>query len=480
MSIKVEKMYQTLELAYGASPEEVKKAYFRLVRKYNPEKEPEKFQEIRAAYETLKDGLPKDAGDTETDWMHWDHPVVGYLIEMADQTADAGDHKHAVDILEDVEKIEPDNPLIKLLMARYLMHAEHWQKAAKCAEEVVQLLPDNMEAWLILANGYHNRGWYKKALPAFRKAYDLGERDLNFLIGYGNNLADNGRDEESVQIFRDALSSPEWENLDPEQALFSYNVIAEGIPMVQKALLEFLDHFDRYIRRHKRFLQNNQEAADPLAYFFFYRENLPDRTVLQRICKSARELNQQGVINDYTRDHALTHITLRSLENDERELSEHWLSLAKAIIPVEDAARVRRFLALDGELCLLKNREQLLKDLPVIRKDYPELYSAYEAFLEQARQEDTQELYKKLKWEFDKLSADYTGSLFEKLYPSEMPKSRKKQKDRDYFSSDWLEEYVEPQEPFVREQEKVGRNDPCPCGSGKKFKKCCMGKGIYD
>ena len=22
----------------------------------------------------------------------------------------------------------------------------------------------------------------------------------------------------------------------------------------------------------------------------------------------------------------------------------------------------------------------------------------------------------------------------------------------------------------------VGRNDPCPCGSGKKFKKCCEGK----
>jgi uncharacterized protein len=25
----------------------------------------------------------------------------------------------------------------------------------------------------------------------------------------------------------------------------------------------------------------------------------------------------------------------------------------------------------------------------------------------------------------------------------------------------------------VRAQEKVGRNDPCPCGSGKKFKQCC-------
>jgi len=24
-----------------------------------------------------------------------------------------------------------------------------------------------------------------------------------------------------------------------------------------------------------------------------------------------------------------------------------------------------------------------------------------------------------------------------------------------------------------RQMPKVGRNDPCPCGSGKKFKKCC-------
>ena len=27
--------------------------------------------------------------------------------------------------------------------------------------------------------------------------------------------------------------------------------------------------------------------------------------------------------------------------------------------------------------------------------------------------------------------------------------------------------------PFTRNQPKVGRNDPCPCGSKKKYKKCC-------
>ena len=37
--------------------------------------------------------------------------------------------------------------------------------------------------------------------------------------------------------------------------------------------------------------------------------------------------------------------------------------------------------------------------------------------------------------------------------------------------------YVEGSLPkpvqVVRDAPKVGRNDPCPCGSGKKFKKCC-------
>ena len=33
-------------------------------------------------------------------------------------------------------------------------------------------------------------------------------------------------------------------------------------------------------------------------------------------------------------------------------------------------------------------------------------------------------------------------------------------------------EMVKPK-PVVREEPKVGRNAPCPCGSGRKFKRCC-------
>ena len=34
--------------------------------------------------------------------------------------------------------------------------------------------------------------------------------------------------------------------------------------------------------------------------------------------------------------------------------------------------------------------------------------------------------------------------------------------------------------PSVREYDKIGRNDLCPCGSGKKYKNCCLKSGKYE
>ncbi len=46
--------------------------------------------------------------------------------------------------------------------------------------------------------------------------------------------------------------------------------------------------------------------------------------------------------------------------------------------------------------------------------------------------------------------------------------------NRQNSSSDLSRGYSEGSHtPYVREEPKVGRNDPCPCGSGKKYKKCC-------
>ena len=36
-----------------------------------------------------------------------------------------------------------------------------------------------------------------------------------------------------------------------------------------------------------------------------------------------------------------------------------------------------------------------------------------------------------------------------------------------------LPQAPEPAAPIRKDGPKVGRNDPCPCGSGRKYKKCC-------
>jgi len=36
------------------------------------------------------------------------------------------------------------------------------------------------------------------------------------------------------------------------------------------------------------------------------------------------------------------------------------------------------------------------------------------------------------------------------------------------------ENFEDAIDPYVRPEPKIGRNDPCPCGSGKKYKKCCL------
>jgi len=56
------------------------------------------------------------------------------------------------------------------------------------------------------------------------------------------------------------------------------------------------------------------------------------------------------------------------------------------------------------------------------------------------------------------------------------PQPKPKAKTRPTTPASKASVQAEPQAPITR-GERVGRNSPCPCGSGKKYKKCCMNKG---
>lgn len=91
-------------------------------------------------------------------------------------------------------------------------------------------------------------------------------------------------------------------------------------------------------------------------------------------------------------------------------------------------------------------------------------------------------LYEKDEAYFSKLD-DRMNDPFEKYLMSRLPMDGLLgEKEEDFGDEEYIDywdeerEEHEPIETFKREGKKVGRNDPCPCGSGKKYKKCCWKK----
>jgi uncharacterized protein len=78
------------------------------------------------------------------------------------------------------------------------------------------------------------------------------------------------------------------------------------------------------------------------------------------------------------------------------------------------------------------------------------------------------------------------GRLAELSLPGAAPKPMEMDADLQSMAPDLLPHQVEvlhrarlaqrdgAEAPAPARSTKVGRNDPCPCGSGKKFKKCCL------
>ena len=50
--------------------------------------------------------------------------------------------------------------------------------------------------------------------------------------------------------------------------------------------------------------------------------------------------------------------------------------------------------------------------------------------------------------------------------------------DVDPELAELIEYHIQTYGKPLRRRNKIGRNDLCPCGSGKKYKKCCLRKEI--
>lgn len=72
------------------------------------------------------------------------------------------------------------------------------------------------------------------------------------------------------------------------------------------------------------------------------------------------------------------------------------------------------------------------------------------------------------------IDSEYLGWRYEKIKAiGRRSLAGGKRRQREDREPDFFPDEVERLEPVRAPQDRVGRNSPCPCGSGKKYKKCC-------
>lgn len=459
--------YEVLGLSPGADAADIKRSYFRLVRTYPPEKDPEKFQEIRQAYEMLKDGPP--VSEEKPLFPVPEDPTVLYVLEHAHRQLERNNHKAAADCVCEALKIMPDDPFLLCMLAKLQFRAGNPRKAAGTAKKLQQIAPDFNEAYAIAAEGCYQSGWYKKSYPEFQKAYALGYRSMDFLLDYADAADANSDHKTAADLRGGLLKETKWDKSNIDSALYLYSGQIEHCSG-QQEMIVLLEDYEQFLHENRRLLKDyGLELASPFLYAVSERPQLLRQHTLY---KKADALLTKLMSRADSQDKELalgmrSQLLVTALESNPA-FSNDWTMLAAAVMPPDDRdSRMQRYAVLDLLLCLMKEREQNLKMIPTIQRDYPYFYEYVRPYCEILSSDNVDERYEKLKREHARLSERFDGSLFYKRYPEEKAQPR----GTVAYSGET---------PFVRETKKPGRNDPCPCGSGRKFKKCCQGKGIYD
>lgn len=469
-------LYEVLEVSQGASSLEIKRAYFRLIRIYPPEKDAQAFMRLRAAYEELSDEDRRAAyDDVLASYPDMPSEVLNVILE-AGRKAVRGMPEDAVKILEQSDHFAHHE--IQYTLCRLYSRINKSGKAVKLIEKHIKKNPDDIAGLRVAADVYMCRGYTKKALEIAKKLKCLDPAD-----------------EENTEV------------LLFEEMVFPPDVVGGLIERIEegggKAPLLCLSNLGRcigldpfaededYEQLAFDFLQpiKEQPWTDPN----FAAEKLNEHTkgisaAKQKKVGLAIKEDILGLMFHVDCYHILPAIdeVIKNVKADEIFAQPEYeiaaagyqaLSSVNAGIPKTLVILPLLYLWSQTSLFDEESREEYRKEILIYETEILESYVSYYPQI------------KRFKKMFP-LFYQHAAVFFEMILNAGDHKIYNEMQRRVYklmnleldlqVDFDWLGEDDEPSDlvmaPEPKEQRrvtKVGRNDPCPCGSGKKYKKCC-------
>ena len=470
-------LYEQLEVARTASPQEIKRAYFRLVRRYTPEKEPDAFMRIRQAYETLSDEARRNAYDADLSRLADVPGEVAAIIMEAERLSAKRLWADAVRVLEKSPYAKDGS--VQCSLANLYLSMDKSGMAAKVMDRLIAKEPNNENYLRLAVKVYLERGWMKKAAE-IRKYLDFLDPDndgnASALLRDKTGQAPFRTGEIVEMVEKKGGKAPllcarllhadlrlAYERLDAPYQQLSFELFGEGSQNTWGdpafAAKKLAEHTEG-IKGEKRDCVRDIIEYDILDELF----DADCYHILPDIDQAIRNVGAEYLFQtSFYEVLSLGYTAWKAVqEGIPKELAALPLMIAwsQADILTDRLQAECRDEILFLEMDILDMPFIFVPHLRRFKEAFSPFYQHAADFFQMIQQAGDQ----KLLYEFNRripkakklgsrLVLDFLGKGDSPGNPGGSVESEK------------------PAQP-VRVV-KIGRNDPCPCGSGKKYKKCC-------
>lgn len=453
--------YEELGVSQQASNMELKKAYFAMVKQYPPERFPEEFKRFRKAYEVLIDPNAR----VQYDNLSSIPSEYKELYDSALRAMEYEDYERAILLLKEVVKENPELQILNSLLGDIYLKNDNSGNAIKIFEQLVLQEPANSSYHGKLAEAYTLRGFTKKAITQYEKSLAMEPDNVLFCAGLAKAYANIHSFDKAIGILEEGLMKARehgFEDLELHIQFLFIGIWTQSFESMQQhrdaliekaakdsAILEYIMHqFLMTIFTSKP----EEDLVEPYYQAISFLSELDPKSDVLAVIK--KELDRIYKLMKLGEDEQIPGYIMT--------MTEHMLSGCDCI-----SCKINIHMLEFDFLCDISAARRGLSHL---QKTYPEIYALNKVFYdkimdpkkERRLMENTYKILKR----------------YEKRYPGEFDAatgSSDYDDDDDAYDVDVdmaTSRYSEC-EPYVRNQPKIGRNDPCPCGSGKKYKKCC-------
>jgi tetratricopeptide (TPR) repeat protein len=384
--------------------------------------------------------------DDKISEMRYGFKETVFLYENSMKAQFEGRHDDAIELLEMLLERNPGLVQAKVRLARLYTDVGSKKKAIAVWEELHDEESDDYDYAVGLGFAYLDLGWHNKAIDQFEKTVGIDSQRVDAWEGLvlGNKVAD--RNETALQKCITAMSVLSEHGIESDilySNAFSLNLVAGNKDEAEKHLVSLVSLFER----------DDDYGSREAAYIIDELINVIVEEDAYEFLPQLREIIDlyEGFDSEIleTLDSLLIYNDIQTLSADYPKLFVGYFNcLTEQTFDLESDLLNKAAI----ECSFLADLEGYAPYIERVAKEYPRLYALGSEFFYTLTLKvglDTE-----LKKRIDFLDQHGREPILKRADGSEVSTEQKVT-------------------TYRREGRKVGANEPCPCGSGKKYKRCC-------